>query len=179
MFGRFIVVHLGQPWRDKDKVIQTVSTHMSACSGGPWRLGAQAIGPAVPAGNMTLMSDRAEAVEDPEIAEVVRRELLLLDPTVRASRDRTLGLLHPDFVEFGASGRRWDAERVAASMAQAPVAGERVEGRGFSGIRLADDVVLLTFETRSPERVSLRSSVWVRVDAEWWLRFHQGTVAAE
>jgi hypothetical protein len=128
---------------------------------------------------MAPMSDHDAPAEDPEIAEVVRRELLLLDPAVRSSRERALGLLHRDFVEFGASGRRWDAESVAVSMAQAAVDGERVEARAFSGVRLADDVVLLTFEARSPARVSLRSSVWVRVDAEWRLRFHQGTVAAE
>jgi len=40
-------------------------------------------------------------------AEVVRRELLLLDPVVRADVGRVRGLLHPDFVEFGASGRIW------------------------------------------------------------------------
>ncbi len=128
---------------------------------------------------MAVVRDHDATTEDPEIAEVVRRELLLLDPTVRASRERALELLHPDFVEFGASGRRWDAESIAASMVQPAVGGERIEARGLSGVRLADDVVLLTFEARSAERVSLRSSVWVRVDAEWRLRFHQGTVAAQ
>ena len=127
---------------------------------------------------MGRMGDQDTSAEDPDIAEVVRRELLLLDPAVRASHEGTLGLLHPEFVEFGASGRRWDAESVSAMMAQAAVGEEPVEARGFAGVRLADDVVLLTFEARRAERVSLRSSIWVRVDAEWRLRFHQGTVAA-
>ena len=118
------------------------------------------------------------APEDPEVADVVRRELLLLDPSVRASRERVLALLHPDFVELGASGRRWDAETAAASMAAA-AAGDPVEASGFVGSRLADDVVLLTFEARRYLRVSLRSSVWVRLDGEWRLRFHQGTPAGE
>lgn len=102
---------------------------------------------------------------------------MLLDPAVRSSADRILALLHPDFVEFGASGRRWDAASVATSMEHAAVDGERTQARGWSAVKLADDVVLLTFEALRPERMSLRSSVWVRVDAEWRLRFHQGTVA--
>jgi hypothetical protein len=158
---------------------QTIATHVGARSGAAWPLGDQESGHAATAGNMALVSDHDATTEDPEIAEVLRRELLLLDPTVRASRERALELLHPDFVEFGASGRRWDAESIAVMMAQAAVDGERVEARGFSGVRLADDVVLLTFEARQSQRVSLRSSVWVRVDAEWRLRFHQGTVAAQ
>ena len=98
---------------------------------------------------------------------------------MRSSSERTLTFLHPDFVEFGASGRRWDAAGVAASVAQAAPPGELIEAVDMSGVRLADDVVLVTYETRRPGRVSLRSSVWVRVDAQWRLRFHQGTVAAD
>jgi hypothetical protein len=158
---------------------QTIATREGAREGAAWPLGDQKSGHAATASNMARMSDQDTTAEDPEIAEVVRRELLLLDPAVRASRERVLELLHPEFVEFGASGRRWDADSVSAMMAQADVGGERVEAQAFSGVRLADDVVLLTFEARQSQRVSLRSSVWVRVDAEWRLRFHQGTVAAK
>ena len=43
---------------------------------------------------------------DAELAEVVRRELMLLDRRFAA---RQIGcFLSPDFVEVGASGRSWD-----------------------------------------------------------------------
>lgn len=118
-----------------------------------------------------------DGAADPDIAEVIRRELMLLDPDVRASGNLVLELLHPDFVELGASGRRWDAASIAAHLERAGDEGA-VEAHAMVGSRLADDVVLLTFEARRPWRVTLRSSVWVRVDGQWRLRFHQGTAAA-
>jgi hypothetical protein len=44
-------------------------------------------------------------------------------------------------------------------------------------MRMAAEVILLTYRTRRPDRVTLRSSVWRR-DAEgrWRLVFHQGTI---
>ncbi len=108
------------------------------------------------------------------MAEVIRRELLLLDPAVRCSPRDVLALLHPDFVELGASGRRWDAASITDTLERASD-GETVEAREMVAARLADDVVLLTYEAHRPGRVSLRSSVWVRLDGQWRVRFHQGT----
>ncbi|MEO6881184.1 MAG: DUF4440 domain-containing protein [Mycobacteriaceae bacterium] len=118
-----------------------------------------------------------DSAPDPDTAEVIRRELMLLDPDVRASSERVLALLHPDFVEIGASGRRWDAAGIASALERAGDE-EAVEAREMIGSRLAADVVLLTFQAGRPGRVTVRSSVWVRLDGQWRLRFHQGTVAA-
>jgi hypothetical protein len=86
-----------------------------------------------------------------------------------------LALLHPDFVEFGASGRRWDAASVADLLAQETSTGAS-RATDLVPVRLAGDVVLLTYTAHQPERVSLRSSVWVRHPEQGWaLRFHQGT----
>jgi ribonuclease HI len=87
------------------------------------------------------------------------------------------GLLHPDFLEFGASGSVWDAEAIVSQLAD-ELAGERVKTRDESPTQLADDVILLTYAVVHPTAPSLRSSVWIRVDEEWRLRFHQGTRAA-
>jgi ribonuclease HI len=103
--------------------------------------------------------------------DVVRLERLLLDPAVRADAGAVDRLLHPDFVEFGASGRVWDrTSMIAALAADSAVSGAAAD---FRTSRVADDVVLLTY--RSSER-TLRSSLWVRDgEAGWRLRFHQGT----
>ena len=113
-----------------------------------------------------------------DIDDVVSNERLLLDPAVRSDPDRVLALLHPDFLEFGASGRRWTAASAAEATARAAADGERIEARGFEAVRLADDVVLLTFEAHRAGQVSLRSSVWVRTASGWQLRFTQGTVTS-
>jgi ribonuclease HI len=109
-------------------------------------------------------------------AEVVRRELLLLDPAVRADLGRVRRLLHPDLVEFGASGRVWDA----ASLADAVAAGSEPLAQGVVAdlvpVSLSIGAVLLTYRIVGPVRPSLRSSVWLRSsEGEWLLRFHQGT----
>jgi hypothetical protein len=108
-----------------------------------------------------------------DAATVVALERRLLRPAARADADRTRALLHPEFVEFGRSGRVWDREAIVAAMASDPgVSGEAVD---FRPEHLAADVVLLTYRITGPDG-SLRSSIWVRgADGDWTLRFHQGT----
>lgn len=52
----------------------------------------------------------------------------------------------------------------------------------FAAAQLSEQVALVTFRTVAltpgvPARHALRSSVWVRRDGRWRLRFHQGTPA--
>lgn len=132
---------------------------------------------------------------DPDGAEVLRRELSLLNPQVRGSTEATLALLHPEFREFGASGRVWDPATLTAALAEEP---EPEPGEGaddpvaavgdMTCTRLAPDVILLTYTARDPERVTRRSSIWIRDPSDdeggrscgegrpWLMRFHQGTV---
>jgi len=110
-------------------------------------------------------------------SEVVGRERLLHDPAVRADLGRVRRLLHPDFVEFGASGRIWDGKAIAEALA-AESATPRPRAVDMVPVSLGVDAVLLTYRIDDAERPSLRSSVWIRVDGgEWLLRFHQGTTA--
>ncbi|GAB2689911.1 nuclear transport factor 2 family protein [Thalassiella azotivora] len=110
-----------------------------------------------------------------QLDDVVERELRLLDPGVRRDGDGVLALLHPDFVEHGSSGRRWDAAGVARSLADADDE-PTVTADDVQAAPLAPDVVLVTYRATSAGRTSLRASVWVRTqDRGWLLRFHQGT----
>ncbi|SHH63582.1 hypothetical protein SAMN05443575_4231 [Jatrophihabitans endophyticus] len=107
------------------------------------------------------------------LAEVVRREQQLLDPARRASPDRVRELLHPDFVEYGASGRVWDRAAIVTALSAAPDASG--EATGFRPVLLGDGVVLLTYRVLGATG-SLRSSIWVDDPPRGWrLRFHQGT----
>jgi len=117
--------------------------------------------------------DPARAGEETEA--VIRLERSLLDPHVRRSPEAVRALLHPDFSEFGASGRIWDANSVAASLAAEPGA-ETLTATDFSGHQLAPGVLLLTFRTERAGVSCLRSSLWLRPGGRWLLRFHQATV---
>lgn len=134
------------------------------------------------------MTGRGASSDDAELAEVVRLELLLHDPSVRSSRARVASLLHPDFAEVGASGRSWDATGIVDAIADDGIAdeadeeaGDKIGGGGavdvtkLSASRLAVDVVLVTYESHRSDRVTMRSSVWVRVGSQWTIRYHQGT----
>jgi ribonuclease HI len=112
-------------------------------------------------------------MSDDDLAQVTRLEQLLLDPVLRADRAQVEALLHPDFLEHGASGRMWTRDAMVAALVDNPaVAGT---GADFIAVELAPDVVLLTYRVLG-HAGSLRSSVWVRdPDAGWRVRFHQGT----
>lgn len=110
---------------------------------------------------------------DEELAEVVRLERQLLDPALRAAGDRVQDLLHPDVVEYGASGRVWHRGAITAALTADPqVSGE---GADFLPVALAENVVLLTYRIVGAAG-SLRSSIWIKDSSVGWrLRFHQGT----
>ncbi len=111
--------------------------------------------------------------------EVIQRERQLLDPKVRNQPDRMRELLHPEFFEFGASGRIWNVDSIidALTSEQTP---HEITGTDFLAVPLAPDAILLTFKTVSAGRVCLRSSIWIRSENDQWLlRFHQGTVIFE
>ncbi|GAA2519159.1 DUF4440 domain-containing protein [Streptomyces gobitricini] len=115
------------------------------------------------------------------VDEAVAGELRLLDPAVRASRTEAARLLHPDFVEVGASGRRWSRDGMLAAlpeMAGGDPDGPRYEVSGMRGVLLAPDLVHLTFETVVEGRRARRSSIWRRdpgAGGAWRLYYHQGT----
>ena len=116
-------------------------------------------------------------MDDSVLAEVVAREKRLLDPACRASNACLRELLHPDFLEYGASGTVWSFDGVLRRLPTDPA----LDGTGedFMSTRLADDVVLVTFRLTGGRHASLRSSVWVLCDdGQWRLRFHQGTRTA-
>jgi ribonuclease HI len=112
--------------------------------------------------------------DDPDVAEVVRRELELLDPAIRAEASAVRERLHPEFREIGASGRLWDASTTVAALA---VEGDSapIDASDLESFRLAPDVILLTYTTRRADRVARRASIWTQLRGEWRLRYHQGT----
>ncbi|WP_052493089.1 nuclear transport factor 2 family protein [Rhodococcus sp. MEB064] len=105
---------------------------------------------------------------------VIGLEKTLLEPQTRSSPTELDRLLDPSFEEIGASGRLWTRREMIAALIEAPES-EPIESANFNGRWVADDMVLVTYETRHEGRHARRSSWWRRVDAGWTLLFHQGT----
>ncbi len=118
-----------------------------------------------------------EAAPDPEPADdhpVVALQRRWLSDAVRADRAAADALLHPRFIEHDARGRASGKGRTLASLAPLPDP-VTVEVEGVD--ELAPWVVLLRWRARCRAAVSLRSSVWVKHDDTWRLRFEQQTPA--
>ncbi|WP_406472340.1 DUF4440 domain-containing protein [Streptomyces sp. NBC_01615] len=126
------------------------------------------------------MPERDAAVDaavEGAVEGAIAGELRLLDPEIRRSPERVGALLHPDFQEFGASGRIWDRASIIASLA----ADDDSDGRPIAtahmkGVQLAPDLVHLTFDTDHNGRRAHRSSLWRLTGQGWQLYFHQGTL---
>ncbi|BEH02990.1 ribonuclease HI family protein [Brooklawnia propionicigenes] len=129
--------------------------------------------PAAPALSAQGQPRPTSATEfDPGIQTVIGYEKELLSDKVRSDPMRVRELLHPQFSEFGASGRIWTRNRLLADIAPMPV---RVSYEPIAADRLADDVILLRWRAVGAHSTWLRSSVWQLVDGSWRLLFSQGT----
>ncbi len=112
-------------------------------------------------------------------AELLRLERALAERDGTAVEGGLAGLLEIGFVEFGASGRRWDRESIIAHLATSPR--RSVEITGFEVHAVAPDLAVATYEAiegsgTTDERHSGRTSVWLRRDGRWRMAFHQGTL---
>ncbi|MEV6396110.1 nuclear transport factor 2 family protein [Streptomyces sp. NPDC051907] len=117
------------------------------------------------------MTDPADAV-----GAAMEGEFSLLDPAVRSSPDRLARLLHPEFREFGVSGRLWDRDSIVAALTARHASAVRpITASRMKGVQLAPDLVHLTFDTESGAHRAHRSSLWRLLDGDWLLYFHQGT----
>ncbi|MER5217804.1 hypothetical protein ABT063_46710 [Streptomyces sp. NPDC002838] len=68
----------------------------------------------------SCMTDESERA----VQAAVDGEMRLLDPEVRASPDRVLELLDPEWTEIGASERQWDVESVLTVTSSGSVSAE-------------------------------------------------------
>ena len=103
-------------------------------------------------------------------------EVSLWKPQTRFDRDYMDNLLTEEFFEFGRSGRTYRRDEVLSAPMQ--VIDIDLPLKEFQIHRVAPDVVLVTYvsEVQYEElEIGNRSSLWVRKDDDWKLRFHQGT----
>jgi len=107
-------------------------------------------------------------------------EIELHQSAARSDAARLDALLHPEFREFGRSGRSYSRADMFAHLLEARSHATVVADR-FALQRLAPDVGLLTYRAAhrsndgSLERHTLRASIWQRSGHGWQMSFHQGT----
>jgi hypothetical protein len=120
----------------------------------------------------------------PGLLETLRAlEVALHQPSVRRDRGRLERLLHPDFREFGRSGRAYDRAELLELLPQERQP-DQVWSQDFALQPLAAGSALLTYRSAriaadgTLERHTNRSSVWQLTSEGWRMLFHQGTPTA-
>lgn len=107
-------------------------------------------------------------------------EQRLLLPEVRADPLQLGLLLHPDFVEVGASGEIYTRDEVLAEFEQSPPS-YAVWAQDFEAHPVVEGVALLRYrsahidESGQLSRFVARTTLWQRNGGSWQARFHQGT----
>jgi len=119
-----------------------------------------------------IADDRTRTDGSLTLAKVSAMEMTLLDPKVRGDRHRLEKLLHPEFIEFGSSGR---VLARADILSQLPGA---LEVEDFHARWVSGGTILVTYRTTSSERLVLRSSLWALGRDGWQVVFHQGTLTS-
>ncbi|MDJ0354553.1 ribonuclease HI family protein [Paenarthrobacter sp. PH39-S1] len=108
--------------------------------------------------------------------QIITLEQELLRPDVRRDSSRVAVLLHPDFEEFGVSGRMWTRDAMLGAMG-ADI-GPDPDMEVLDVALLDEATALMTYRTTGREGSALRSSLWRQTGGQWRLRFHQGTPEA-
>jgi hypothetical protein len=113
-------------------------------------------------------------------AIVMRLEQELLEPATRVDVARVNALLAEDFCEVGASGLVFGKSEVLSWLPSE--FGKSFSVSSMQVATLSEGVMLVTYRA---EKVhggettrSLRSSVWVKNQRGWQMRYHQGSAAA-
>lgn len=119
-----------------------------------------------------------------DLIHVLRRlEEELHLPETRRNVSRLQMLLHPDFEEFGRSGRHYSRDELLRELPVGDHGTMRAEE--FAGSVVGAGVALITYRSAyvdasgNRSRVTLRSSLWIETAAGWQMRFHQGTPVEE
>ena len=115
------------------------------------------------------------------LAELRRREPIFHRPEFGTTGAEFAGMVDDDFWEVGASGRRYTRKyvlEVLENRARTPEE-DLWETTDFRCQELALDLYLLTYTLRQGERITRRTTIWRRVDADWKIVFHQGTIVEE
>ena len=108
-------------------------------------------------------------------------EAKLMDPDVRRS-DKAPEFLDDDFMEFAGNGRIFNKSDALAVMRRHMPRGFAIEE--FNVRELSPTIALVTYRVRTqgiagaPNRLSVRSSIWVQRDGKWKVTFHQATLVA-
>ncbi len=111
------------------------------------------------------------------LAHILQLERELQTPGCRADEARLAALIAPDFVEIGASGRRWDFDSILTMLREETANNDNdvIELLGLAGRELAPGVMQVFWESDRGGQRARRTSIWCERGEGWQQVYHQGT----
>jgi hypothetical protein len=111
--------------------------------------------------------------------ELIRREPIFHRPEFGTTRSDFESMIHVDFWEIGASGRRYSRDYVLSELENRHRHSgvDLWETTDFHCRKLAPNLYLLTYTLlQDLVRKTRRSTIWQHTETGWKILFHQGTV---
>jgi hypothetical protein len=90
-------------------------------------------------------------------------------------------LLHPEFREVSESGRSHNFNEIVSLMDNEKHCANRVHSQDYEFINLESNTILLLYKsallnpTGEFSSFAKRSSIWVKSNGKWQMKYHQGT----
>ncbi|WP_440056599.1 DUF4440 domain-containing protein (plasmid) [Pseudoalteromonas sp. T1lg65] len=112
---------------------------------------------------------------------LIQQEIALHQYHTRQSKSEINRLLHPQFYETGMSGNSYNFNAIVAMMEKEKPSNTTIHSQDYESIKLGDQAYLLVYKSAVVSGLgqvnyfAKRSSVWIRNNAYWQLRYHQGT----
>ena len=113
------------------------------------------------------------------IEEIKKLEIFLHHPDFGTGKEVLENMMDENFWEVGASGKRYNKKivlKVLLERAGNPNK-EKWNVKDFECIELSESIFLVTYKlTQDDGRVTRRSSIWKKIEQNWKIVYHQGTI---
>lgn len=112
---------------------------------------------------------------------LIEKEKALHQPHIRTSAEQLKALLHPSFLEVGRDGDSFDLESIISLLEEEESSDFLIHSQDYQSSELAPDVYLLLYNSvqidsdGSYNHYAKRSSIWVKDQNHWKMKYHQGT----
>jgi len=112
---------------------------------------------------------------------IIEQEMALHQVWFRTNKSVVERLLHPEFKEVEESGQSHSFKEILAYMDSEKHSQDNIHSQDYEIINLESTSILLLYKsallkpTGEYSRFAKRSSIWVKSNGQWQMKYHQGT----
>ena len=116
---------------------------------------------------------------------LIEYEKALHQYEIRQNKKMIFKLLHPDFREIGMSGSSYNFTKINEMLATEKPSLGIIHSQDYECINVGSKVKQILYKSVFIEQngkctdFAIRSSIWIMVNNDWKMKFHQGTPCTE